>query len=79
MTTQAHPRGAFVRGMFTSGDQSSAPFDTLEQAEQTARLMATLYRGVNFYTGHVGCDPREESRWQWDRDEKRVVKFACND
>lgn len=72
----APARGAFVRNASRSIDEWYA---TVELAERAARDLARQWAPMPFYTGHVGCHPMEASRWQWDQDEKRVVKFACND
>ena len=67
--------GAFV----VSGAYRVFNFPTLESAEQRAHEYAEKHHGRNFYTGYVGSDLRTHSRWQWDKEEKRVIRFACND
>lgn len=54
-------------------------FNDRQEASETARKLAESNKGARYYHGLVGCDPRNEHYYCYDKYFKMAVEFCCND
>jgi hypothetical protein len=69
----------FVRYWTKEGNKIDI-FSNYDDARNTAKAIAEKYKGLSVYVGSQGCDPRDETRYQYDNGYwKSVVAWAQND
>lgn len=67
-------RLAFVRSSLSGTKEH---FTNLFAARHRALCLAVIYHERTYSTGWVGCDPREETHYRWDKEQMRVIDYAA--